>query len=217
VILLFFFSFFHGAYVLPCILAYATADSCSGRPALAILFSGRSGIKFSACGDKHQHKHQHQHITVINIQPFPRFAGWLLLPNPLRVSWVRIYSLYTPSFSSSYSCTSPISTNRIHFSIGTLHPKVSPFFKRRPADWSIHEYLHYRHPNTATPRGIVDNWTGCLHRVAKCTDILCCRAELRERATELLGRYDRVRISSISPCSFPTLGRCRRPPMPGTP
>lgn len=71
----------------------------------------------------------------------------------------------------------------------TSHGKLSNFFTTHPRNWSIFEYLNYRHHPTREPRRIVDGWKLDLKAIESC-DLGCHDQEQRDRARLLLDRYN---------------------------
>ncbi|KAH0614004.1 uncharacterized protein H6S33_005890 [Morchella sextelata] len=72
------------------------------------------------------------------------------------------------------------------------HAKQLRYFKSHPfpEDWSISEYLNYRHRPVPAPRRLLDGWKKSLLLIANCTTPSCCSLEQRERAQDLLRRYE---------------------------
>ncbi|KAA8897473.1 hypothetical protein FN846DRAFT_963666 [Sphaerosporella brunnea] len=70
------------------------------------------------------------------------------------------------------------------------HPENSSFFRAHPNDWSIHAYLNFRRPSSAQHRRVLEGWKKSLQTIANCTAKYCCTRQHRDRARELIARYD---------------------------
>lgn len=71
------------------------------------------------------------------------------------------------------------------------HTRSLPYFKGHPCpeDWSITEYLNWRHRPVIKPRRILEGWKKSLQVFANCTSS-CCTPEQRLRARDLIARYN---------------------------
>lgn len=80
-----------------------------------------------------------------------------------------------------------------------FHKNNSPFFKRNHKDWSLSEYLSFRHRPRFSPRQILDGWKKSLRNISTCASSSCCTNAQRLKATELLTRYEELVSTSHEP------------------
>ena len=78
----------------------------------------------------------------------------------------------------------------VPFTMSNGHPENSSFFRAHPNDWSIHAYLNFRRPSPAQHRRVLEGWKKSLQTIANCSAKHCCTREQRDRARELVARYD---------------------------